>query len=89
MYVRKHFVFEVQPSRPPDLNPLDFCLWGHLKTMAYSAPLYNEQTLHKQIFMPLRPNSLKGRTVHNQICPSAHRGGGHFGICCKLYLDKQ
>jgi len=81
--------FEVQPLRPPDLSPLDFCLWGHLKTMVYSVPIYNDQILHKHIFMPLRRNLWKGRKVHNQICPSVQWGGGHFGIYCKLYLDKQ
>jgi hypothetical protein len=25
------------PDRSPDLNPLDFWLWGHLKTLVYSA----------------------------------------------------
>jgi hypothetical protein len=49
VYVRQHFAFEVQPPRPPDLNPLDFCLWGHLKTMVDSAPIYNKQILHKHI----------------------------------------
>jgi hypothetical protein len=27
------------PARSPDLNPLDFWLWGHLKTLVYSAPI--------------------------------------------------
>ena len=26
------------PARSPDLNPLDFWLWGHLKAMVYAAP---------------------------------------------------
>jgi hypothetical protein len=25
------------PARSPDLNPLDFYLWGHLKTIVYLA----------------------------------------------------
>ena len=32
-----------------DLNPLDFYLWGHLKTIVYSAPIEIEGTLHQRI----------------------------------------
>jgi hypothetical protein len=34
------------PPRSPDLNPPDFYLWGHLKTLVYVAPVDNEETLH-------------------------------------------
>jgi hypothetical protein len=34
------------PPRRPDCNPLDFYLWGHLKTFVYAAPVDNEETLH-------------------------------------------
>jgi uncharacterized protein YegL len=38
-----------------DLNPLDFYQWGHFKTLVYSGPTENEETLHlhnyKQIIM--------------------------------------
>ena len=27
------------PPRSPDLNPCDFYLWGHLKSMVYNNPL--------------------------------------------------
>jgi hypothetical protein len=30
------------PPRSPDLNPLDFCWWGHLATLVYAAPVYEE-----------------------------------------------
>jgi hypothetical protein len=32
--------------RLPDLNPLDFYLWGHLKSLVYAAPDDNEEALH-------------------------------------------
>jgi hypothetical protein len=35
VYVHEHLVFDVQPPRSPDLSPLDFYLWGHLKTSVY------------------------------------------------------
>jgi hypothetical protein len=30
------------PPRSPDFNPLNFYLWGHLKTIVYAAPVDNE-----------------------------------------------
>ena len=29
------------PARSPDLNSLDFYLWGHLKAIVYSTPIHN------------------------------------------------
>jgi hypothetical protein len=37
------------PPLPLDLNPLDFYLWGHLKTLVHAAPFDNEETLHRRI----------------------------------------
>jgi hypothetical protein len=37
------------PSRSPDLNPLDFYLWEHLKTPVYAAPVDNEEAFHHRI----------------------------------------
>jgi hypothetical protein len=34
------------PRSTPDLNPLDFYLWEHLKPLVYAAPLDNEEALH-------------------------------------------
>jgi hypothetical protein len=34
------------PPRSPDLNPLDFYLWGHLKTIVYATLVDCEETLH-------------------------------------------
>jgi hypothetical protein len=35
--------------RSPDLIPLDFYLWGHLKTLVYAAPVDNEEALYHSI----------------------------------------
>jgi hypothetical protein len=40
--------YSARPPRSPDLNPLDFYLWGHLKTLAYADPVDNKQTLHRR-----------------------------------------
>lgn len=37
------------PARSPDLNPLDYYLWGHLKQYVYSVPIPDEQTLLHRI----------------------------------------
>ncbi|KAL4132126.1 hypothetical protein QTP88_009335 [Uroleucon formosanum] len=37
------------PARSPDLTPLDFFLWGHLKTVVYADPPINLQHLKQKI----------------------------------------
>ncbi|KAJ4434463.1 hypothetical protein ANN_23025 [Periplaneta americana] len=37
------------PPRSPDLNPLDFYLWGHLKSMIYSSPVPDLESLRNRI----------------------------------------
>jgi hypothetical protein len=36
------------------LDPVEFYLWGHLKTLVYSAPTENEDTLYQCIFMHVK-----------------------------------
>lgn len=38
------------PARSPDLNPLDYYLWGHLKSKVYSVPIDNIGRLRERIF---------------------------------------
>jgi hypothetical protein len=33
------------PARSPDLNPLDFFLWGYVKNVVYNRPIHNEEDL--------------------------------------------
>lgn len=37
------------PARSPDLNPIDFFVWGHLKTMVYATPVNNVEQLRERI----------------------------------------
>lgn len=37
------------PPRSPDLTPLDFYLWGHLKTLVYSTPVDTREELLQRI----------------------------------------
>ncbi|KYN31570.1 hypothetical protein ALC56_14068 [Trachymyrmex septentrionalis] len=38
-----------KPPRSPDLNPLDYFLWGHQKSLVYTTPIENENDLRNQI----------------------------------------
>jgi hypothetical protein len=37
------------PARSPDLNPLDFFVWGHLKTLVYKTTVETEADLLPRI----------------------------------------
>jgi hypothetical protein len=42
--------FQGTPELHVDLSRLDCYLWGHVKTLACSAPIENEEILHQHIF---------------------------------------
>jgi hypothetical protein len=46
------------PPCLPDMNPLDFYLWGNLKTLVYAAPVENKDAFHHR-------NIGAGHTIHN------------------------
>jgi hypothetical protein len=37
------------PSRSPDLTPIDFYLWGHLKTVVYATPMNDAENLCERV----------------------------------------
>ena len=39
------------PPRSPDLTPLDFCMWGHLKSSVYETPFVSEKDLVARILV--------------------------------------
>ena len=42
--------FQTQwPARFPDLNSLNFYLWGHLKAIVYFTPIHNVEILRQRI----------------------------------------
>jgi len=53
-YFRKHLVFEVQPPRSSDLNPLDCNQCEHLITLLYSAIVKNRHFTNA-FMIPVRP----------------------------------
>jgi hypothetical protein len=39
------------PPRSPDLNHLDFYLWGHLKSLVYATPVNTQQELWQRVWV--------------------------------------
>jgi hypothetical protein len=37
------------PARSPDLNPMDFCFWGYMKSIVYREPINNRAELWQKI----------------------------------------
>jgi hypothetical protein len=81
----------VWPPHSPDLNPLDFYLWGHLETLVYAAAVDNEETTRSHCGClsdyPQLPRHLRtDAAVHYesvQACIETH--GGHFGHLLYMY----
>jgi hypothetical protein len=89
-------LFEVQPRRSPELNPLDFYLWKRKKSPPFSAPTEYKKTFHQRIFMAVRPfltapEPLKGykSPLSNMPICELIQMGDIFRICCKFRLDEQ
>jgi len=51
------------PARSPDLIPLDFFLWGHLKNVVYEDPPINVQDLKNKI--RLACNNLREEQINS------------------------
>jgi len=73
------------PSRSPDFNPVDYYLWGHLKSKVYSADITSQEQLFHRIenaCNELRNNPEVFRKSVNQIIVRARKcieqNGGHF-----------
>ena len=73
------------PARSAGLNPLDFYLWGHLKSVVYAEPVADRQTLQQRIrtaFDDLRVQDGRLERVRQSMmrrvvsCIDAQ--GGHF-----------
>ena len=71
--------------RSPDLTPLDYYLWGHMKTLVYETKVYSRAALRDRIFAAAEhirnhPENIASATqsllmrAENYIAT----GGGHF-----------
>lgn len=73
------------PARSPDLNPLDFSTWGHLKTLVYTTPVEDLVDLRNRIIFSCRviqdSPDIFGRirrSMHRRLDSCAMAEGGHF-----------
>ncbi|KAJ4435156.1 hypothetical protein ANN_23732 [Periplaneta americana] len=73
------------PPRSPDLNPVDFYLWGHLKSLVYSSPVSDLEFLRNRIVACSKDirntpgvwDRVRRSMRHRcEVCIQA--GGGHF-----------
>jgi len=51
------------PARSPDLTPLDFFLWGHLKNYIYREPIQSRRELNDRILGALA--TITPNMIHN------------------------
>lgn len=74
------------PARSPDLTPMDFYVWGHMKSIVYQDghPILNEETLKQKIVSAaeeikrqLTSTVVKSELRHRIRRCSSNRGG-HF-----------
>ena len=73
------------PARSPDLTPMDFFLWGHIKTLVYETPVETEIELIGRIVAAAgdiaENHQMMSRVQQSfqrrcQVCIDA--GGRHF-----------
>ena len=73
------------PPRSPDLTPLDYYLWGHMKTLVYETKVDSREALRDRIFAVAEhihnhPGNIASATqslfMRAKNCIAA--GGGHF-----------
>ena len=67
-----------RPARSPDLNPLDFHLWGHLKSIAYTTSIENAEILRNRteqgIELPTNSRNSRNDRESNQINDKTRAG---------------
>jgi hypothetical protein len=73
------------PPRPPDLNPLDFYLRGHINTPVFAASVDNEVALHHRTVDACQtirncPGNLERmlRAMMRRVAACIESHGGHF-----------
>lgn len=73
------------PPRSPDLNPCDFCIWGHLKSLVYTTPVEDVENLRNRIrascetirHTPGLFERIRG-SMRRRLESCIMVGGGHF-----------
>ena len=65
------------PPRSPDLTPLDYYLWGHMKTLVYKTKVESRAALRNRIFteaehMRNHPDNVASATQSVDACRKMH-----------------
>lgn len=74
----------IWPARSPDLTPMDFYLWGRIKSEVYRTPVTNREELLDRVqraFEGLDPNEIRSATTHavnNRILKCLEVNGEHI-----------
>ena len=83
-FFNQHFANK-WPARSPDLNPLDFHLRGHLKSIVYATSIKNAEILRNRIeqgFRQIRetPGMIERvtRSMTRRVQACLRMQGGHF-----------
>lgn len=72
------------PPRSPDLTPLDFYLWGHIKNQVYATPIHTREELLERVrrsFRELDGNQIRRATtteVNSRILCCLAQDGRHI-----------
>lgn len=73
------------PPRSPDLNPLDFYLWGHLKNLVYSTEVNDIEDLRRRIILHCQEIKQKvdtfpkiRRSLQRRLETCIEENGKHF-----------
>jgi len=83
IYLRKPFRLVTQQR--VDINPFDFSTCRHLKTLVYTVPIKNDETLHSLISYACKSTrNLPGifeivpQSMTSPVHACIHSVGGHF-----------
>lgn len=72
------------PARSPDITPLDFFIWGHIKNQVYARPLTTKEDCQIRVrnaFATLEAQDIYNATQNNvriRILKCLEVNGGHF-----------
>jgi hypothetical protein len=93
-WVLRRFVFELWPARSPDLNPIDFYLWGSLKNIVYGTAVNDVAELQQKLegeykLIHKTPGIIERMRVHVRVCAMQKHKDNTSRIFCILLLSKQ
>ncbi|KAJ8915280.1 hypothetical protein NQ315_014788 [Exocentrus adspersus] len=86
------YILEILNGESPDLNPLDFYVWGYLKDKVYATPVLTRDDLVQRIqeaCNEMRQNPNQVSDAVNSLIRRCHKcievGGQHFEQLVLIY----